>query len=365
MMIEPGQHIPPELPPPLWPERPKAHVVHRFLERWKRLLIYCAIPGSAAVCLQFSLLGADAMVLGVALATAVFWIGYARLHPLGVNLMLTVCFLFSMASRLGGEIPSFPSLSVALLGVSAAAGVVGARLTRSDADESDFFFLPLMTGVLLLALLITLGVGGGWGVLVGRASRVLAEARLQIQNNLNAAPAADQASKIYQQEYARLIMEHFNLSILTVFSVFWALAMWLAGRLARRFLGRLKGLRSHIMMFQIHHRYIFLLILGLILEIFSSLAKRDTFSYLAWPILGVVGLAGFLAGLGIILFLAAIRRMAGQTQSAFWLTLLGVMMAIPFWYIIAIFGLADTWFDFRKLERLRRQLEAGPGGQKD
>lgn len=327
-------------PPPL-PAAPPGPP-HNQLQRW--LLYLVMLPAAAALCVQMSLLPPLAKMFGSAVAMAAFWIGFYALNPHGVRLVLIGCILLNMAR--------FPSISVALLVASALAGEAGARLTRADAEEDDFFFVPLLTGAATMGLMIALGAGDGWGVVAGRISRAL-EPWVALMKQ-----SAQQFQDLPEAFYSKKLL-------LTMIALGWALALWVAGRLARRAVGRLRVLRTSLIMFRIHVRYIFLLILGLILEIFSSLATSDSLSNLAWPILGVVALAGFLDGLGVALFLAAVRRMAGKAQEAFWITVAGIATALYCPQIVALIGLIDVWFDFRKLERLRRQLEEESGARKE
>lgn len=336
----------PEVTPPPLP----AHVarVREPFERLRGMVVLVALPGAAAICLQASLLSPDAKILGAAVAMMAFWIGFYRLPTYVVSLVLGLCILISLRN--------FPQLSVAILAASALAGAVGARLTRAEAEEDDFFFIPLLTAVTVMAVLITMGVGGGWVNVAGRVMRAMQRWVADMTTGL----------KAFYGEGVEIPDYMSNIKVqLTGLIIFGALAQWLAGRLARRLLGRLRGLHVSLIMFRIQVRYTFLLILGLILAIFSSLGTSDTFAYLAWPVLGVVALAGFLDGLGIVLFLAALRRMAGRAQEAFWLTLLGTATALLFGQFTALVGLADIWMDFRKLERLRQQMEAGAGHQKE
>jgi hypothetical protein len=362
------QQTPPPLPPPL-PAPPAPPGPHGRLDYWPALLLYAAVAASAALCLQMSLLDPFSRTLGSAIAAGAFWIGFWRLNPAAMRLLLAICVVLSSVR--------FPGFSVALMAGSAVAGAVGARLTAAEADEDDFFFAPLLAALGVMALIFTVGSlaglrGWGWGEVLGRGARHM---ELMRQETLKQFQEFRAAGLELDDEAITFLMSDFTLKIVTSLTVLWAFLLWLAGRLARRSLGRLRGLKPTLIMFRIAQRYIFLLILGLVLEIFSSLALREGFAALAplheslrlaaWPILGVVALAGLLAGLGIILFLAAVRRMNGQPQAAFWLTLGGVLMSLLYCHVTVLFGLADAWFDFRKLERLRRQLEAGGTDPRD
>lgn len=307
-------------------------------------MYFVMLPAAAALCVQMSLLPFPMHMIGAAAAMMAFWIGFYALNPLGVRVALVGCIMLNVAR--------FPTLSVALLLAAALAGEVGARLTKADAGEDDYFFAPLLTLAAVMALMVTLGAGHGWMAVIGRISRSLEPMAAALRES------ARQFEGVPEAFYSKKL-------ILAMIAFTWALALWVAGRLARRAVGRLRGLRTSLIMFRIHVRYIFLLILGLILEIFSSLASSDSLSHMAWPILGVVALAGFLGGIGIALFLAAVRRMAGRVQEAFWITVAGIATALYCPHLVALIGLVDVWADFRKLERLRRQIEDGAGDTKD
>lgn len=351
-MTEPEQ-TPPRLPPPL-PAAPSSVSARKRPARRPMLplpgiMLYIMLPAAAAICLQLALLqDLVSQMIGSSLAMGAFWIGFSRLNRVAVLAILGGCLLLSLQNFNLGTVISAP-----LLAASALAGAVGAKMAARDANEDDFFFIPFLIVIGVLALTVTLGAGGGWTKMLSRTAGYLGEFR-------------DNWKKVMESSGTEVPDWALKLPFfLTFHIILWGLGLWLAGRLARRITGHLGGLKSSLIMFRIQHRYIFLLILGLILEIFSSLAPYDTYAYLAWPILGLVGLAGFLDGLGILLFLAAIRRMAGRVQEAFWLTVLGMITALMLSHLMALIGLADVWFDFRKLERLRRQLDAGPQDQKD
>lgn len=350
-MTEPERPTPPPLPPPL-PTSAAADVHRRAPRRpmfpLPNIMLYIMLPAAAAFCVQSALLDLFSQMVGSALALGAFWIGYSRLNRGIVTAILVGCCLLALKN-----FPLHNVISIPLLAASAAAGALGATLAARNADEDDFFFIPLLLvlGVMLLA--ITLGAGGGWPKTFERTRVYFAEISVNLKKSLEST-GKETPEWVVSMPF-----------LLTLHVILWGLGLWLAGRLARRVTGHLGGLKSSLIMFRIQHRYIFLLILGLILEIFSSLATRETFAYLAWPILGLVALAGFLDGLGILLFLAAIRRMAGRTQEAFWLTVMGVITAFMLGQFTALVGLADVWFDFRKLERLRRQLNAGPQDHND
>lgn len=321
-------------------------------------LLYIMLAAAAALCLQLTTLDPFTAIFGSAVALGAFWVGFGMLQPVGVASLLGICIILGAAGH-------HPSLSVALLAATGAAAAVGAHLSRRELEEDNYFFLPLLTVAGLMALLVTLGAGNGWNVVLRHAGLMIIEKSQQNEKFLRMWLDVDNNPQALSQEALDSLLHPSGPFIMASLAVFWALIMWATGRLARRRLGRMRGLRTSLFMFRIEQRYIFLLILGLVLEIFSSLGMRETFAYLAWPILGVVALAGFLEGLGIVLFLAMIRRMAGQAQLAFWISALGVVVAVLDWRLITLVGLADVWFDFRKLERLRRQIEAGTQDQKD
>jgi len=221
--------------------------------------------------------------------------------------------------------------------------------------------MPFGAAVLVFFLLTGLTSGGRWQHEIQLLNEVIQETRVAMEQNVKEMQNHGGGLLQISRENWEQMSPELGYYLVPSFIVLWLLGLWFCGRLARRILGRLKGPRPALMLFQIRQRYIFLLILGLILEIFSILSRREGFAYLAWFMLGVMGIAGFFEGLGVILFLVTIRRMLGRHQSAFWLGLLGIVVALTFPLVSVILGLADIWFDFRKLERLRRQIESDPG----
>jgi uncharacterized membrane protein len=275
------------------------------------------------------------------------------LNPLLVGLEL---LLLALATR-----RQFPDPTLAWILAGALAGGAGAWLTRREAEEDDFLFVPLGAALLAFFVLTGLTSGGRWQHEIQLLIRVIQETRGAIEQNIHKVQTNGHGLLEISRENWDQVSPVFGYYFLALFIGLWTLGLWFCGRLARRILGRLKGPRPALMLFRIRQRYIFLLILGLILEIFSILSRREGFSYIAWPVLGVMAIAGFFEGLGVILFLVTIRRMLGRPRSAFWLSLLGIVVALTFPLVSVVLGLADIWFDFRKLERLRRQIESDPG----
>jgi hypothetical protein len=315
-------------------------------------LLYLMLP---LVFLACALISPDPVlaILASLVMTIAFWVAFYRLNPLWVGSELLI---LALATR-----HQFPDPTLPWILASAVAGGAGAWLTRRDAEEDDFYFLPLGAAVLVFLVLTGLTSGGLWRHEIQLLNQVIQETRVTMEQNMKEIQANGPGLMPMTRENWDQMSPVLGYYLLPSFIGLWILGLWLCGRLARRILGRLKGPRPVLMLFQIRQRYIFLLILGLILEIFSILSKREGLAYIAWFLLGVIGIAGFFEGLGVILFLVTIRRMLGRFQSALWLSLLGIVVALAFQWVSVVLGLADIWFDFRKLERLRRQIESDPG----
>lgn len=348
----------PTPPPPLPPELPQAVQVHILQGPGQRLtpvgglLLSCAVALLAMACLSVTAL-VDPTLMGAifaGLAMAGYWILSARM-----GLAWGAGHLGVLAA-LG--LIRFPSLVVAWLVAAGVAGLVGAQLTRRRAEEDEFFFLPLGAAALTLGLLVAAGAGGGpaaVGAKFAAFCQVLQQG-VQEQVRTNPAYASSQAE-------IQLILSHFKGWCLSLQAIVWALALWLGGRQARRLLGRLHTPRSSFLLFRIQQRFIFVLILALVLEIFSILTQRGALSYAAWPLFGVMAVGCFFAGLGVVLFQLMVRRLLGRPRGLLGPMALVVALALAFWQLVALLGLLDVWFDFRRLSRLRAQMEGGrPGG---
>lgn len=244
---------------------------------------------------------------------------------------------------------------------SVMAGGAMAWLMVRQGCEDDFYFIP--TAVALLGFLLLLGLADGlrWGPALKQAEASLAVLHAQFQVQIQQSMSVAQSGSLFDPEQIRqgsqLVDGHFGPFIVTTIIGFWGLGLWLAGRLARRLTGRLWGRQGSIMFFRIRHPYIFLLILGLILEILSSLYAWEQLSYVAWPVLIWFAIACFVEGLGVLLFMVAIRRAAGFRRSAMVLGVAGFFLLFLRPPLGVLIGLADVWFDFRKLGRIDETMD--------
>lgn len=348
-------------PPPL-PEHCRA--LEPAPSTFGPLLTYLAVPFVAILCVLFAPLDPLLALILSGATMAAFWIGYSSIKPQWMTLQVTVLTVsfYAMAVYTKGAVAHGGVLWMAS---SAVAGAVGAVLTRRHAEEDDLFFLPLGAALLLFLLLVGVGLAGSPQAALDHAAAEIQQAKGLFQQQIDSYQSSAGTTPSIAKEVWAPIMSQFGPFYTSLILGLWTLSLWFFGRLARRLTGQLKGHRPAIIIFRIRQPYIFLLILGLILEIFSILSSRGVLSYVAWPLLSVVAVACFFEGLGVVLFLLAIRRMMGRLSGTFWMSVLGVAAVLTFWQVGVVLGLADVWFDFRKLKRLRQQIEPGPWDQTD
>lgn len=113
---------------------------------------------------------------------------------------------------------------------------------------------------------------------------------------------------------------------------------------------RIRGGLSHpfgsrLILFRIDTRWSLLLILGLALLLTGLPAAVDV----ALPILAVVGVAGFFAGVGCILHFLVRLRLQGRKGFAVGYLCCLIYMVIFMPHGLAVIGLIDIWYDVRKL----------------
>jgi vacuolar-type H+-ATPase subunit I/STV1 len=142
---------------------------------------------------------------------------------------------------------------------------------------------------------------------------------------------------------------------------FWALGLWLAGRLARRWAGRMDLRRGSLILFRLEQRYIFLLICGIVLWIVGILTGGEKYAlYAAGPILTVFAIACFLEGLAVILFYLALWRTTAAPVPYRLLAIMAMIAALFLTFIsllgCMLLGLSDIWFDYRRLKAVEERL---------
>lgn len=332
------------------PERPAA--VSPKKSSWIGQLIHL-IAILAVSLVGLTLTSADPVLTALvfALVAAAWWVGWLRLR----FALAVACLAGVIGSSLLVAQSPYPLLWIVS---SVVTGGFGAWLSERHAREDDFFFLPLGVGITAFLALCTAAFALGlinppddfrnWMEFWLATIEQTANQRAEIQLDAHAWTSV------------RAIWPSFFLSMLMVF---WAPALWLGGRLARRATRRLHPIRSRISRFRMRQPYIFLLICALILEILDSLSGWLAWSWIARPMLTVVLIAGLMQGLGVLGFVRRRRRPASSRPSWGLMLLLAAVILIPalgliLAFAISLLGLTDVWFDYRRLEGGRPRHDA-------
>ncbi len=280
------------------------------------------------------------------LTTVTYWMAFLRLNPRGIGLELII-ILVATYYWLTKD-------AVLWMTASALAGGVGAWLTNQRANEDDFLFLPAGAALISFAILLWLGMGGQLEEPIGRAQELIESWRAEVE--LEFERASKESTDAYLvREYWELIGPVFPQWSVGVVIGAWTVALWFSGRMIRALLGRMNYPFGRFIFFRIHHRYVFLLIASLILVILGFKFQRGACWTIAAPIFVVLYLATYFAGLAVILFHGTLWRKQGRRVGSLWCKVIGVGVLIVFPYAGALIGLADVWFDFRRIDPTRRE----------
>lgn len=108
----------------------------------------------------------------------------------------------------------------------------------------------------------------------------------------------------------------------------------------------------HPFFFQIHERYVLLLILAMAIEIFRYLFEQKALINISRPFLIFLGATYFLNGLAVIgfMFMAGRSRFSSFFSRLLFMMVIFLVLIRPI--ICSALGLFDIWFDFRKLKRI-------------
>ncbi len=289
--------------------------------------------------------GPLATALGGAAASAAFLHAFLRQRGWLVAGELGLCVA---AGRVFGS-----ETAAAWLLACGSAGAGAAWVTRQGGREDDQFFIPPLAGAVGgCGGLVALGSGGpvgAWGLLLERAAAQQAnfEAFLSLPEN--------EALRRDLTELAgwETIGPRMGLISLASGVAFWALALWLAGRWARRRALGPSPIAASVAFFRVGPQYTFVLIAGLVFEILAVWSGEEGLRLIAYPLLAVSA-AGFLvAYVGVVIYAMALRR-AGRPAGGGWgflaLSLLALGLAF---YIGPVVGLADVWLDFRRTRLMK------------
>jgi hypothetical protein len=309
-------------------------------------LIYGVAPAAAAVAAIASTKDPIVAILASMATLVVFWVAFDRANPRLVGLELIVVMLVTYYT----VEPRFAALWMAS---AAMGGGLGCWLSKCGAREEDYYFLiPAAAGV---AFLILVWIGSGLRVGEGMelAAGAIDKMRLDYEYTIE---RQDLKALSRDDEVLELLKDNFGPAMVGMLSALWVAGLWLAGRLARHHLGLLRASGGALVLFRIRPPYIFVLIAGLVLEILVSLGSGGQLHYLAIPLLAVFAAACFFAGLAVLLFYAAVAQGMGRRLSAaVWniLAMAIILLAPP---VAILIGLADVWFDLRRLRAIEQHL---------
>lgn len=318
------------------------------LTGWGALMASGVIAAFSLLLLGFG--GASPMSAGGlgALVSGAYLYGYLRLNPRLVGIELT---LFCVAGYLMDQ-----PVALAWLAGSGMAGAVGALLCGGGAREDHHFFLPPLTALAFFALVYTAADGseGGNALLfltsgVDTLASAMEEA-LQLPEN------REMLEEIGSGESLTAVAHHLALLSLSFILFVWLLFLWLVTHLVRHRTGRSLRLRETLLLFRIRTAYTFLLIGALVLEILSVWLEQERLRLASYPLFSICAAGFWLVYLGILLFLLALGRVAARNRPQWGLRLLALAAFALSIYVGPFIGLADVWFDFRKMRQIRTPM---------
>ena len=110
---------------------------------------------------------------------------------------------------------------------------------------------------------------------------------------------------------------------------------------------------SSLLFFRVRPPYIFVLIAALLLEILAAWFGRESLHTISYPLFAVCAAAFLIVHIGIVLFMAALRRATEQGRPSIWFAIMVAMSLIFSPYIGPFVGLADVWLDFRRTKQIQ------------
>jgi hypothetical protein len=136
----------------------------------------------------------------------------------------------------------------------------------------------------------------------------------------------------------------------------WLLMLWALGQFVRRRIGRALPFGNTLLIFRIRPGYTFLLILALIFEILSVWFEQERLKLVSYPLFTICAAGFWLVYVGIVLFLLALGRAIAPGTSRWGLRLAALVALALSFHVGPLVGLADVWFDFRKMRRIRKPM---------
>lgn len=283
-----------------------------------------------------------------ALAGAAYLYAYLRLNPRFVGIVLT---LFCVAGYLADQ-----HVTLAWLAGSGMAGAAGALLCAGGAREDHHFFIPPLAALGFFALIFTIADGSdGGNALIFLTSGIDALAAA-MEEALRQPENREMLEEIGSGESVAAVAHHLALLSLCVVLFFWMLFLWLATQVVRHRTGRSLRLRETLLLFRIRSAYTFLLIGALVLEILSVWLEQERLRLASYPLFSICAAGFWLVYLGILLFLLALGRVAARNRPQWGLRLLALAALALSIYVGPFIGLADVWFDFRKMRQIRTPM---------
>lgn len=327
---------PPEKPRPAW---------------LAPLIMYLLTPpGAYLLVLRTAWGDLNTALLTSALTLFLFWVAFSLANPrlIGLELIGVILVTYYRVQ---------PPMAVLWVTASAVAAATGVLLWHEQMREQHYFFLVPASALICFVFLVWLGAGARIEPSIMRARR---EFKMERQQALEIAKSFDDQKLTESGKAVREWIEKseqlFNIGVATSWLEIWILALWVFGRVSRRILGQFQSRRHSFVLFKIGQPYIFLLIIGLVLEILNGLAPRWGMQWVAFPLLVTFAVACFFDGLAVVLFYGALQRFRGHRTAGIVWDVVGLMLAITTHAAILI-GLSDIWFDFRRLHGTRRRID--------
>ncbi len=314
-----------------------------------RVGLYLVLPAAAMLAI-LNVTGPIEALLASMITMVLFWIGFGRANPRLVGLELIAVILASYYIV-------DPPQAVLWVVASALAGGVGAWLQRRDSGEDAYLLLVPATGLAGFLFLLWLGAGARLAPVLGWIGTLLGGFKLELGQEIDALAVTDPTQAGQLREMIELLGANFFPAIAALLIIIWVLGIWLAGRLARRAMGSAMPPPRPLMLFRMREACIFLLIIGLILEILYGLAPWGGLRWLAIPLLSVFGLACLIEAIAVVLWYGGVHRLAGRPLIAALWVAAGLIVVLQFPPLGVLFGLGDVWFDFRRLGRSRQKID--------
>lgn len=289
--------------------------------------------------------GPIAIILGGAATSAVYLYAFVRLNPRLVGLLL-------IAMTLAGTLSLHDPPTFWMMG-SALGGGVGAILAQRRFEEDDHFFLPALAAAFSTFVLFLVSRPGGWTEGIEIIRNYIADYGREFDVMLSLPQNEDIRREFFRMESWKTFHPMIGLVAVCSLIGLWVLVLWMFNRLARRRAGRIELLGSSLLLFHVRPPYIFLLIAALIFEILGTWLERESLRMISYPLFAVCAVAFVMMYLGLVLFMAAMRRASSPSGLGIGFSLfVSLALALSF-YIGPFVGFADVWLDFRKTRQIR------------